>query len=65
MSDEQKSYDWLVAGWLDSKLVPDKRTAFVRPDDVLRAPLAAIAAIRALIVDGHRVVIGRKKEQAE
>lgn len=64
MSDQPpRSYDWLVHGWLDTKLLPGQRTAFVKPDDVLRSPLAAISAIRALIADGHRVVIGRKKEE--
>ncbi len=60
---EPKPYDWLVHGWLDSKLTPDKRTAYLRPDDVLRSPLGALAAIRALIADGHRVVIGRKPQE--
>lgn len=66
MSDEPKPYDWIVATWLTTSLKQERnRTAFIRGDDVLAQPLASLAAIRGLLRDGHRVVIGRKKERSE
>ena len=60
-----KPYDYFVVAWLDSQRADGPRTAFLRPDDVLEAPMAAMRAIRLLIGDGHRVVIGRKKPEGK
>ena len=66
MTDAERApreYDRIVQSWLTSALLPGKDTAFINPQTVLDAPLATGKAIRELVIDGHRVVIGRRPEK--
>lgn len=73
MSERDSRYDWIVSAWLEQEgkewLAGSERlhgapTALIAPEDTLRrSDLAVGRYIKALIRDGHRVVIGRKKPE--
>ena len=64
-----KAYEGFVLAWFHSGSPTEGtthpayrgKTALLSPDSVLETPQAALRAIVALLRDGFRIVIGRKR----